>query len=216
MTATETLATISSTPVATTSPTKANKAGKKRTPRKTLADKVNPKKGQAKASKLKGVTYEQAVKNDPTKPGLQRINSADTPNHRGFCQADIAVDIVDKPIKSINKKPVEVKNTLSSSGAHRAIIKLPSGATVTTTQLFQALGAAEWSTGDAKTLCSKLGVEVCSSTFGCKMGAGRAYTRGDITPTNPKHGHGNLTAILEAIKAVKPDMPALKKLVGIS
>jgi hypothetical protein len=206
----QTLASHSQSATATAKP---NKVSKPTTKAKPATKAKKAKKGQT-------ITLEQARKANPDKPGYARLNSVQ--NHRGFCQVDVATDTTVKAVKSIAGKPVNVVNKLSTSGAHRATVTLPSGTQATTTSLFQALGALTdkggnlvWSTADVKTLCSKLGILVCESTFGCKLGAGRAYQRGDVTADQP-HGHGSKAAIEASIAAVKPDMVALKKLVGIA
>lgn len=213
----QTLASHSQPATATTSPTKVTAKPNKATAK---PNKAKPAPKANKAKKGQGITLEQAIKANPDKPGLARLNSVQ--NHRGFCQVDVATDTTVKAVKSIAGKPVSVVNKLSTSGAHRATVTLPSGVQVTTTSLFQALGALAdskgnlvWSTADVKTLCAKLGILVCESTFGCKLGAGRAYQRGDVTDKQP-HGHGSKAAIEASIAAVKPDMVALKKLVGIA
>lgn len=186
------------------------KALKKGTTVNRTGKKNNAGKGHLIAKN--GISNKKAPKKG--KPGNTGYGRYDHTGkyHRGFRQAEPVgvegVSVVAKLAKGTTIDP-------TAGGAFRANVTLPSGTVVSTTVLLTYLGTLDVSTADAQVITTKFGLKVCKSTYGCKMGAGRAFRRGDTTEKQPEGtGHGTYTQVVNAITQCKGDKAELLKLIG--
>jgi hypothetical protein len=203
MTAVETKTTDAATTLdslkASSAPTSPVSKGKGKGKRKTLAEKVStktsPKKGKGESITI-------------GKPGIPAYGKVNTiGDHRGFRQTEHVIESIKVP-KTISSV---VKVGVTSVGAARGNVTLPSTYYISKSALLRWCGAKGFTIEQCTTLLAALGMQATKANVNCQRSSGARYTAGDGIVA-----YTTVDAMNAMMKAVtKADETYLRKLAGI-